>query len=98
MYLGRLVEQADKSALFAVPNHPYTRALLSAIPVPEPGMAKSRIILAGDLPSPMRPPSGCRFHTRCYTASPRCRDVEPALREIGAGHVSACLLNEDGAN
>jgi oligopeptide transport system ATP-binding protein len=94
MYLGRLVEQADKSDLFDAPNHPYTRALLSAIPVPEPGMARQRIILTGDLPSPLRPPPGCRFHTRCYTAQPRCAEVEPALREISTGHLSACLLND----
>lgn len=94
MYLGRLVEQTDKSRLFAAPNHPYTRALLSAIPAPEPGITKSRIILTGDIPSPMNPPSGCRFHTRCFTSTPDCASREPALRDIGAGHESACLLNE----
>jgi oligopeptide/dipeptide ABC transporter ATP-binding protein len=94
MYLGRLVEQADKSRLFAAPNHPYTRALLSAIPAPEPGLAKSRIILTGDIPSPINPPSGCRFHTRCFVARPDCASAEPALRDIDVGHASACLLNE----
>ena len=94
MYLGRLVEQADKNRLFAAPNHPYTRALLSAIPSPEPGMARSRIILTGDLPSPIRPPPGCHFHTRCFTARPDCASIQPELRDIAPGHASACLLND----
>ena len=79
MYLGRVVEQADKRTLFAAPRHPYTQALLSAIPVPVPGAAARRLILAGDVPSPARPPPGCRFHTRCPHARPRCAEEDPPL-------------------
>jgi oligopeptide transport system ATP-binding protein len=95
MYLGHLVEIADKATLFASPNHPYTKALLSAVPVPEPGRAKTRIVLEGDVPSSIRPPPGCRFHTRCNVAMPRCSAVEPQLRELAPGRFSACLLNEN---
>jgi oligopeptide/dipeptide ABC transporter ATP-binding protein len=93
MYLGRLVECADKRTLFTTPSHPYTQALLSAIPVPIPGRAKQRIILKGELPSPLHPPAGCRFHTRCPKAMAVCAAQEPVLREIAAGQVSACHLN-----
>ncbi len=90
MYLGRIVEYADKHSLFARPRHPYTQALLSAIPVPEPGLRRNRILLQGDVPSPIDPPSGCRFRTRCPHASERCRIEEPPLIDDGAGHGVAC--------
>ena len=90
MYLGRVVESADADRLFADPRHPYTRALLSAVPRPEPGRRNGRIVLKGDVPSPMSPPSGCRFHTRCPHAVDRCTREEPELRDVGAEHEVAC--------
>jgi peptide/nickel transport system ATP-binding protein len=94
MYLGKIVELAERATLFTGPHHPYTRALLSAVPLPDPDAQRHRIILKGDVPSPINPPSGCRFHTRCPFAFDRCRVEEPLLRRVGDGHVSACHLNE----
>ena len=92
MYLGRIVELAEKRTLFATPLHPYTEALLSAVPVPDPKTRRKRIILKGDVPSPSNPPPGCHFHTRCPYAEARCRVEAPALREIGPGRHVACHL------
>jgi oligopeptide/dipeptide ABC transporter ATP-binding protein len=92
MYLGKLVELTDKRSLFADPQHPYTEALLSAVPVPDPQIQRKRVILHGDVPSPITPPPGCRFHTRCPYAEARCRSVEPAIREVRPGHFVACHL------
>jgi peptide/nickel transport system ATP-binding protein len=94
MYLGKIVEMAPKRAIFAAPRHPYTKALLSAVPVPEPGAARERIILKGDVPSPINPPKGCRFHTRCPYAFDRCRSEEPRLRPSETGHLAACHLHD----
>jgi peptide/nickel transport system ATP-binding protein len=94
MYLGKIVELAEKRQMFAAPKHPYTEALLSAVPVPDPTIVRNRIILKGDVPSPMNPPRGCRFHTRCPYAFDRCRSEEPPLRSVAAGHLSACHLHE----
>jgi len=93
MYLGKIVEVADRRTLFATPHHPYTRALLSAVPVPDPTVKRSRIILRGDVPSPINPPSGCRFHTRCPFVHDRCRTEEPLLRKTATGSLSACHLD-----
>jgi peptide/nickel transport system ATP-binding protein len=94
MYLGKIVEVADRATLFSNPHHPYTRALLSAVPVPDPTAPRNRIILRGDVPSPINPPSGCRFHTRCPYVYDRCRSEEPLLRDVGGGRISACHLDE----
>jgi peptide/nickel transport system ATP-binding protein len=94
MYLGRIVEMADKRALFAGPQHPYTEALLSAVPVPDPTVKSRRIILEGELPSPIKPPSGCHFHTRCRYAEARCRAETPRMREVAPGHRAACHLRQ----
>jgi len=94
MYLGKIVEIAERRSLFANPRHPYTRALLSAVPVPDPLAQRDRIILTGDVPSPINPPSGCRFHTRCPYMFDRCRAEEPLLRDIGDGQKTACHLDE----
>src|SRR5216684_4410639 len=93
MYLGKIVEMAGRQQIFTAPKHPYTRALLSAVPVPEPGAIRNPIILKGDVPSPINPPSGCRFHTRCPFVFDRCRTEEPELRSTGGGQWAACHLN-----
>jgi oligopeptide/dipeptide ABC transporter ATP-binding protein len=92
MYLGKIVEHADKASLFRNPLHPYTEALLSAVPVPNPKLKRAKRILQGDVPSPMNPPSGCAFHTRCPYKVARCTAETPALRDVGAGHLVACHL------
>jgi peptide/nickel transport system ATP-binding protein/oligopeptide transport system ATP-binding protein len=95
MYLGKVVEIAGREPIFNQPFHPYTRALLSAIPMPVPGLKKERIILQGEVPSPLNPPSGCRFHPRCPWARPDCADSEPVLRELAPGHQVACHYAEN---
>jgi oligopeptide/dipeptide ABC transporter ATP-binding protein len=92
MYLGRIVEHTDKATLFTRPLHPYTEALLAAVPVPDPRIRRSKRVVEGDVPSPLRPPSGCHFHTRCPHAEARCRAEAPTLREVAAGHHVACHL------
>ena len=97
MYLGRIVEMTDKTSLFEMPLHPYTEALLSAAPIARSGARnRRRIILTGDVPSPISPPSGCHFHTRCPYATARCKAEAPVLREIMPGHVAACHLHDNG--
>lgn len=92
MYLGKIVELADKEELFRAAGHPYTKALMSAIPIPDTEVKRERVILAGDVPSPLNPPRGCRFHTRCPYATKRCETEEPELRIIRPGHQAACHL------
>jgi peptide/nickel transport system ATP-binding protein/oligopeptide transport system ATP-binding protein len=97
MYLGRIVELADKTSLFDIPLHPYTHALLSAVPIPKySARGRKRVILKGDVPSPINPPSGCHFHTRCPFSMARCREETPALRELAPGHFASCHLHDDG--
>jgi oligopeptide/dipeptide ABC transporter ATP-binding protein len=97
MYLGRIVEITDKTSLFEQPLHPYTEALLSAVPIPNVRARKrKRVILTGDVPSPINPPAGCHFHTRCQYAHDRCRVEAPKLREILPGHLAACHLHDTG--
>lgn len=92
MYLGKVVELADNEELYRNPLHPYTKVLLSSIPIPDPTAKKKRIILSGDVPTPIDPPSGCRFHPRCPIAVERCKWEEPPLRDLGEGHMVACHL------
>ncbi len=93
MYLGKAMEIADRKTLFSSPRHPYTVALLSAVPVPDPTVKRQRVVLTGDVPSPVNPPAGCRFHTRCPLAYERCIKEEPILRRIAEGHQIACHLD-----
>ena len=95
MYLGKIVEMATDRELYENPSHPYTEALLSAVPRPDPTIKKQRIILPGDVPSPINPPSGCRFHTRCLYAKSDCKTVEPPLQDIGGEHYVACHYWKD---
>ena len=94
MYLGRIVELAPAHELYTMPRHPYTEALLSAVPIPEPGLKRTRIRLTGDVPNPINPPSGCHFHPRCPKAFDRCKVESPALKEVAGGHLAACHLND----
>lgn len=98
MYLGSVVEFGNKEDIFSNPLHPYTKALFSAIPNPNPDVKMQRIALKGDIPSPANPPKGCRFHTRCPNATEKCKYVTPEYREYGNGHFAACHLLEDEAN
>lgn len=95
MYLGKVVEIADKKDLFDSPLHPYTKALLSSIPVPNPELKRERILLKGDVPSPINPPTGCRFHTRCPFATDKCKTEEPILRELAVNHFVSCHFAEE---
>lgn len=95
MYLGTLVEQGSKEELFKNPLHPYTKALFSAVPVPDPTIKMDRIILKGDIPSPANPPKGCKFHTRCPYAEAKCKEIDPGLTDKGNGHQVACHLYDN---
>ena len=94
MYLGKLVEVGTSEQICLAPKHPYTQALLSAVPIPDPAAKKQRIVLKGDVPTPINPPSGCRFHTRCPIAVDRCKIEEPPLRRLPDGRLAACHLTE----
>ena len=94
MYLGRIVEIAPARELYTAPRHPYTEALLSAVPISDPTVKRQRIVLQGDVPNPIRPPSGCHFHPRCPHAMERCRREAPHLKAVATGHLAACHLND----
>jgi oligopeptide/dipeptide ABC transporter ATP-binding protein len=91
MYVGKMVEVAERDELYANPLHPYTQALMSAIPIPNPALRRERIILKGDVPSPLDPPTGCRFHTRCPVVMDVCSEEEPVYQDVGGGHFVACF-------
>ena len=97
MYLGRIVEIAPARELYTTPKHPYTEALLSAVPIPEPGLKRTRIRLVGDVPNPINPPAGCHFHPRCPKAFDRCKVESPVLKQAADGHWAACHLNDVAA-
>jgi oligopeptide/dipeptide ABC transporter ATP-binding protein len=92
MYLGKIVEMAPTQELYSRPLHPYSIALFSAIPIPDPTLQRKRVILTGEVPSPVNPPSGCRFHTRCDQATGKCSIEEPEFVDVGNGHIVACHL------
>jgi oligopeptide transport system ATP-binding protein len=94
MYLGRVMEIAPTAALYTRPRHPYTEALLAAVPIPDPEKRRQRITLPGDMPSPFNPPSGCVFRTRCRYATPACASGVPELRPIAPGHLAACIRDD----
>jgi oligopeptide/dipeptide ABC transporter ATP-binding protein len=94
MYLGRIVEVADRDAIFANPRHPYTRALISAAPLPDPRARREKLVIEGDVPSPQNPPPGCHFHTRCPFAVARCSVESPVLRTLKDGRLAACHLED----
>ena len=96
MYLGKIVELASREALYRAARHPYSQALLSAVPIPDPTVRRKKTILQGDVPSPIKPPPGCHFHTRCPYAMERCKSEVPKLREIESGHLVSCHLHDDG--
>lgn len=96
MYLGKMAEMATREDLYADPLHPYTQALMSAIPIPDPTVKRQRVLLEGDVPSPLNPPSGCRFHTRCPLAFEKCSQEEPPFKDYGEEHYAACWLLETG--
>ncbi len=96
MYLGKIVETASSEEIFRNPVHPYTRALLSAIPVPDPDAKRERLPIEGDIPTPINPPSGCRFRTRCPVVEPRCAEMEPEMVEVAEGHWVACMVIAPG--
>jgi oligopeptide transport system ATP-binding protein len=98
MYLGRIVEIGTREQIFEDPQHPYTQALLTAIPHPDPKLRRTRQRLTGDVPSPIHPPTGCHFHTRCPVVEERCKRTYPGMTDLGAGHGAACLLLGDQAD